>query len=209
MKKVLVLIGLIMLSFTIFEIVDSYAKYTSESYATIQKQAGAWVIEINDSDISSRNSSKQFAINSLTYPSNEYVLENKIAPSSSGYFDIVIDPSGTSTAIRFDVTIDFSELDISDAIDFESANILGDNNTLTSMTRTGEYTYTGIISLSNVLNNVPTTARFYISWDEDLTGTNDEEDSRLGVLREETSLNLPVSVVISQYSGETITSFTI
>ncbi len=207
MKKVYILIGLIMISFTIYEMATSFAKYTSEATATAEKQAGAWVIEVNDQDVSSRNSTKQFQIDSLTYPSNDYVLENKIAPSSSGYFDIIINPTGSSVAIRYDVTIDLTALNISDAINFESANELGDNNQLIPLIRTGANTYTGVIDLETVENEEETTARFYLSWDEDLTGTNDAADSLLGVSRTISNLSLPVSVVFSQYSGETIVEY--
>ena len=207
MKKVLAFIGIIILIFTMFEIIDSYAKYTSEGSANVQKEAGAWVIEVNDSDISDSSLNDDFVIDSLTYPGNSYVLANKIAPGTSGYFEIVIDATGTSVAVRIDVTIDFTELDISDAINFDSAVILGDNNTTTNMVRTGEYTYTGILSLADIEDEEEITTRYFIRWDEDLTGTNDEDDSRLGVLREESSLNLPVSVVVSQYCGETLTEY--
>ena len=148
MKKVYVLIILIMISLTIYEVATSFAKYTSEATAKAEKQAGAWVIEVNDNDVSSGNTNRQFEINSLTYPSNDYVLENKIAPSSSGYFDIVINPTGSSVAIRYDVTINLTALNISDAINFESANVLGANDQLIPLTRTGVNTYTGIISLA-------------------------------------------------------------
>ena len=207
MKKVYILISLIMLLVTFYEVANTFAKYTSEAEATAEIQAGAWVIEINSSDVSSSNSNRLFIINSLTYPSNAYVLSNKIAPSSSGYFDIIFDASGTSVAVRYDVTIDFSALDISDAIDFDSATVLVSGGDPIPLVRTGENTYSGIISLSNVVNERSVTTRYYLSWVDDATGQNDEEDSRLGVLREITNFNLPVSVVISQYSGEQLVQY--
>lgn len=62
-----------------------------------------------------------FTIDTLTYPDNEYVVENKLAPASSGYFDIVIDPTGSSVAIRVDVTLDVEDLSILDSIGFTAA----------------------------------------------------------------------------------------
>lgn len=207
MKKVYILASLIMLLLTSYQIAKSYAKYVSEGVASAEKQAGAWVIKVNNKDISSKSSDKKFQIDSLTYPSNDNVLENKIAPSSSGYFDVTIDATAASVAVRFDVTIDLTALNISEAINFQAAYIVIDGVQGSSMIRTGENTYTGIIGLSDIKANKNTTARFYLNWAEDGTGQNDEADSRLGVKKEIENLNLPVSVVISQYSGETITAY--
>ena len=207
MKKIYILIGIIMLGFTTYEVATSYAKYASQGIATAEKQAGAWVIKINDKDISAKSSDKQFIIDQLTYHSNDYVLENKIAPSSSGYFDVIIDASGSSVAVKFDVTIDLTALNISRAINFESAYKVTDEQETDELVRTGENTYSGIVTLNDVESNKPTTVRFYIGWEDDETGQNDEADSRLGVLREISSLNLPVSVVISQYSGEQLVEY--
>ncbi len=208
MKKIWILVSLIMILFTTYEVAETYAKYVSETTATVDKQAGAWVIKINNIDLtSSTGEVKNFSINSLSYNSGDYVLANKFAPSASGYFDIVLDPTGASVAIRYDLTIDFSELsDISSEMSFDFAckvvNGVEDRNALI---RTAANTYTGTISLDDVKNEVSTTARFYIKWEDDGTGTNDQADSALGVSGG--TLSIPVSVVVSQYSGETITAY--
>lgn len=62
-----------------------------------------------------------FNIDSLTYTSSEFVVENKIAPSASGYFDVTIDPTGSDVAVRFDVILDVANLNIIDAIQFTNA----------------------------------------------------------------------------------------
>ena len=51
-----------------------------------------------------------FNIDELIFPESEFVVDGKLAPSSSGYFDVVIDPTGSSVAVRFDVSLDLSEL---------------------------------------------------------------------------------------------------
>ena len=53
MRKTWILIGIIMLLFTSYQIVTTYAKYTATATATAQKQAGAWVIKVNDDSITS------------------------------------------------------------------------------------------------------------------------------------------------------------
>lgn len=207
MKRVWILIVLIMLIFTIYEVAISYAKYTSEATATTDREVGAWVVKVNQTDIATANATTSFTINSLTYTSTQYVKPGKMAPSSSGYFDIIIDPSDCSVAIRYDATLNFSALNISDAINFDSIyKVVNNVETTTGIIRTGENTYSGIISLSDVINEVPTELRFYVTWEEDGTGTNDAADSILG-MGSSTILNIPVNIVVSQYTGEQITAY--
>jgi len=206
MKKVYILIGLIMLLLTTYEVASSYAKYVSQGIATAEKQAGAWVVKVNNSDISSKNSNKQFQINNLTSSTNDFVLENKLAPSSRGYFDVVIDATGCSVAIRYDVTMDLTAFNNS-RINFESAYLVVNGTETNGMIRTGENTYSGTLSLNDIRNNKAATARFYLTWTEDGTGENDEADSAIGVLRQIENMGVPVSITVSQYSGEQIVQY--
>ena len=196
-----------MLIILAFEIANTFAKYTAEANAIVSATAGAWIIKINNENLSDPNSIRQFNINSLTYSSNQYVLQNKIAPTSSGYFDIEFDPAGTSVAVRFDVTINLAALNISDSIDFQNATMVKNNQQPEALIRTGENTYTGIISLAEVKSGIKPVARFYIQWEDDLTGSHDAADSVLGVQRTVSNLVLPVSVALSQYTGETIVQY--
>ena len=207
MKKVYILIGLIMLLLTTYEVANSYAKYVSQGVATAEKQAGAWVVKVNNSDISSKNSNKQFQINSLICSGSNYVLENKLAPSSRGYFDVVIDTSGCSVAIKYDVTIDLTALNINTAMNFDSAYLIVNGTETNGIIRTGESTYSGTLSLNDIKNNKTATARFYLSWTDDGTGVNDGADSTIGVLRQIQNLGVPVSITVSQYSGEQIVQY--
>ena len=206
MKKIYFLIVLVCLLLLCYEIATTYAKYSSNASGTAEKQAGAWIIKVNNKNVAA-SGVQNFSINSLEYPSNEYVLENKMAPSSSGYFDIVFDGTGNSTAIRFDVTLNFDELNISEAIHFQNAykvvNGVEQNN---YMVRTAENTYSGIISLADVTNEVLTRVRFYVEWENDTTGQSDEADSVLGLSRN-ISLEIPVTVNIKQYVGEQLTAY--
>ena len=207
MKKVYILIGLIMLLYTTYEVANTYAKYVSEATGTAQKQAGAWIVTINDEEITASSSTQTFEMDSLTYPENSYVLENKMAPTSSGYFDVIIDPTGASVAVRYDLTIDFSALSISEAINFNSAyKVVNNTETSEGIVKTGANTYSGVIDLTDVKAGNPTVLRFYIGWADDGTGTNDDADSTLGLSRQ-VSLGLPVSVTASQYLGETLVPY--
>lgn len=207
MKKTWILVGIIMFLFTSYQIATSYAKYTAEADATVDKQAGAWVIKINDDDISNSNAQTTFDIDELIFPENEFVVDGKLAPASSGYFDVVIDPTGSSVAVRFDVTLDVSELNDYDAINFTAAyRVINGQEVSQGMVRTGSHTYSGVISLDDVENEVASTMRFYIGWEEEGDDEGDEEDTQIGNIKD-LSAALPVNVVVTQYSGETLEEY--
>ena len=207
MKKTWILVGIIMFLFTSYQIATSYAKYIAEANGLAEKQAGAWVIKINDDDISNSNSQTTFDIDQLIFPENEFVVDGKLAPATSGYFDVVIDPTGSSVAVRFDVTLDVSELSDYDAINFTAAyRVVNGQEVSAGMVRTGSHTFSGVISLADVQNGVASTMRFYIGWEEEGDDEGDEEDSQIGNIKD-LSADLPVNVVVSQYSGETLEEY--
>ena len=50
------------------------------------------------------------------------------------------------------------------------------------------------------------TMRFYIGWEEEEEEEGDEEDTQIGNLKDLTT-DLPVNVVVSQYSGEELEEY--
>ena len=121
--------------------------------------------------------------------------------------DVIIDPTGSSVAVRFDVTLDVSGLSQYDAINFTSAyRVVNGEEVSEGMVRTADHTYSGVISLSDVTNGVASTMRFYIGWEEEETEEGDVSDTQLGNVKDVTA-DLPVNVVISQYSGETLEEY--
>lgn len=207
MKKTWILIGILMLTITICIVAGSYAKYSSSASAHTETPAGAWIVKVNNTDISAENVITNFTISNLSYPNSQYVAQNKIAPGSNGYFDIVIDPTGCSTAIQYDVTLDTSELSLINSIRLESAALIVNGvEDVTGIVRTGENTYSGIIDLDDVKDETTSTVRFYIRWEDDGTGVNDNTDTAIG-LTQNISAEIPVQVVVSQYRGETLEEY--
>ncbi len=204
MKRTYTLLGIIMLIFTFYQIATSYAKYIAEATAVVEKQAGAWAIKINNTDISNSNSETTFNVDNLIFPESAFVAENKLAPGANGYFEIVIDSTGSSVAVRYDVTLVVDNLNIIDSIRFTKACIVVDGEEVEEgIIKTGDNTYSGVISLEDVTNEVQTTLRFYIGWEELENGQGDIADTELGLIKD-ISTNIPVDVVVTQYLGEPI-----
>ena len=196
-----------MLLITLYQINSAYAKYSTEAEGIVEETIGAWIVKVNNTNIATEADVQNFTIDALTYNSNDYVLEGKIAPGLSGYFDVTIDATEASVAVRYDVTIDFSKLNISDSIKFTKLVTVVDGvESEEGIIQTDESTYTGVVSLEDILAGKTNTLRVYLSWEDDGTGINDEEDSMLGT-NKDIQVSIPVQVKASQYLGEEIIEY--
>lgn len=207
MKKIWILSALIMLLITLYQINSTYAKYFSQAEGIVEESIGKWIVKVNNTNIAVEGDIQEFTINQLTYNSNDYVLDGKIAPGLLGYFDVEIDATDASVAVRYDVSINFNELDLSDSINFSKLVKVVDNiESNTGIIKTDVSTYTGIISLEDIEAGKTNTIRIYLSWEDDGTGTNDKNDSILGTTKD-TQVSIPVKVKASQYIGEEIVEY--
>lgn len=202
MRKIWILSALIMLLITFYQINNTYAKYSTQAEGILEESIGKWVVKVNTTNIATGADVQNFTINDLTYNSNNYVLSGKIAPGLLGYFDVEIDATESSVAVRYDVLIDFSKLNLSDSIKFTKlVRVVDGTESEEGITKTGENTYTGVVSLDDIKAGKTNTLRVYLSWEDDGTGVNDEEDSTLGTTKD-VQVEIPVQVKASQYLGE-------
>ena len=141
-----------------------------------------------------------FTVNSFVWSTSDNVKSGKAAPGLDGYFEIVLDPNNTDTSIRYDLTFDFSGLDEDQ---FRVDRIVEINDK--TIYRTGESTYSNIITLDEIRNNETNTIRVYIEWVED--EANNDKDSAL--VLNDIDLKIPVQVDIIQYiDGDVIEEYT-
>ena len=202
MKKVLKILTLIMLILTILKISDTYAKYYTKAHTgTLIQDVGQWIIKVNEMDIYSENGENvEFTANNFKNFSNPNATPDKISPSSTGYTDIVIDPTGTDVAVRYDIEIDLTGVS-SLAIEARLEMASGDN----TLVKTGENTYSGIISLSDVQAGNKANVRCYVTWIND--ENKNQEDSLAGMGEEQINLSISANVTVMQYLGEEITPY--
>ena len=195
MKKIYFSLALVLLIITVFIILKTYGLFETKTELNVQSEVGKWVILVNNTDITQQENTK-FSVDKIIWDQNDEVKEGKIAPGASGYFDIVIDPTDTDVSVRYDIGFDFSE--------FENTNI-----TITSIqeindkkiVKTGNNKYTGIITLDEISAGTTNTIRVNIAWENN--EENNEHDSNLSSVPN-TILNIPVTINVSQYLGETI-----
>ena len=202
MKKVLKILTLIMLILTILKITDTYAKYFTQTTGTLELEVGKWVIKLNEVDIySDAGETIEFLIEpdpNLISSSN--TAPGKISPASTWYADVILNSEGTEVAIRYDIEIDLScyeNVSLEHAISVEGV--------AREIKRTGENTYTGIISLAEVQANQLETIRCSIKWNND--ENKNLEDTAIGEVYGQ-SFEIPVKVTCTQYLGEEIIEYT-
>lgn len=188
MKRGFIVIGcllfLLILGFNV-----TYGLFESRKDFNSNMNVAKFNLFVNDTNIVD---TKEFNINNITVLDNENVLNGKIAPGVSGYFDIVLNPMGSDVSIYYEVTLDLDNID-NDGIILEK--IVSDDNDLI---RVGKYTYAGIFTLDEVKNNVTKSVKIYFSWEN-----NDEvlDDIKYA---DGLKCDISASVKASQYFGEDI-----
>lgn len=190
MKRVLLLISLLMLFFTIYLTMDTYALFESNKNYDVSSDIAKFVIKVNGSEAKT----EEFVVDSIAYYENEYVIENKIAPLVDGYFDIVIDAEEVEVSLRYDIEFDFSSLSIPGLV-ISSIIELGGN----TLVLTDKDTYSGVITLADMDSSTVNTVRVSISWQND--EANNEVDSSWGMVADKV-ISIPVNVKLTQYLGE-------
>src|SRR5574344_464187 len=198
MKKLLYLLTLGGLCLIILVMTKTYALFENNGEAKITESIGKWQIKLNGTDIS-QSITSDFVIDNFIYTDNTNVANGVIAPGRNGYFDIIVDPSGTDVAVRYDITIRLTANTYSGNVSFNIDDQTGGN-----AVKTSSDTYSGVISLADIKANKTITLRVNMTW---LDETNhDIDDTTLGTTLN-SGLEIPVTVIVSQYLGEVITPY--
>ena len=195
-NKVFILISVIILCIIIYEITKIYALFHSELDSKVEFKKGMWNIKVNNTDIT-RGTITEFEIDTINMDETSHVKSGKIAPGMKGNFKISINPQNTSVSVRYDISLNKEQL-TNKNIKIVSVKEKKQNNNLI---KTGEDTYTGIISLDDIKNNVTNEIIIEIEWIDDRQ--NDGEDTKIGII-ENSEIKIPMTVYVSQYLGETI-----
>lgn len=191
-NKIIYVLCAIMIFASICEITDTYGLFESNKTKLVDNPIASWNILINNSNL---NQNKTFTINNFQIDENTTVKNGRIAPGTTGYFDIQIDPSDTDVSIRYDITFDCSKLPSN--LTVES---IEETNGYT-IVRTDAYTYSNIITLTNIKNGVKNNIRVHIKWQN--VEEQNQNDTEIG-LNKEYILNIPITITATQYFNETL-----
>ena len=97
-KKVLITLALLAIILLAFIGGQAYAKYVSEVRGEGVAQVATWNFKVNG------QSEQVEEINLASTCNNETLVNNKIAPGTSGSFDIKVDATGSEVGINYNIT---------------------------------------------------------------------------------------------------------
>ena len=150
----------------IFFIQESYAKYLTATSENATMNVARWRILVNNKDI--REGSTTNAIITPVFEGNEHIANGIIAPTSEGYFDLVID--ATEADVSFKYSINFSVNNNSSVTDLIATKYSINNGEFIYLDRDNQ-------SISNqvlqVTNTNPINIRVYVLWDDGENATMD------------------------------------
>lgn len=194
-KIILGIFGIFILAVVLYEFNDSYGLFESNNNMIVNSEIGKWNVYVGGKEATSGS----FTVDSINIIDSSNVKEGKLAPSTVGYFDIIIDPRDTSVSVRYDITFDFSSVtgnfSVTEIVEITSGNLI----------KTGENTYSKFISLADIKNGTTNTVRVYVKWNN--IEENNDIDSAIGSTKDN-YINIPVTVMVSQYLGEVIEEYT-
>lgn len=157
--------AMIFLSLTIFLIHDSYAKYLTTLNETTNIKVARWRILVNNNDI--RSNSTATAVVTPVFYHNDNIADNIIAPTSEGYFDLIIDSSGAD--VSFEYTLNVVVNAASAVRDLVVTGYKVDDGEVVSEIANPLFQET-ILHSSGVTSK---TIRVYIKWDDSATASMD------------------------------------
>ena len=107
MKKKVILLVVLSILLCLFFVQESFAKYITEANETANMSIARWKILVNNEDIRDENTVN--AVINPVFPGNDNIAENIIAPTSEGYFDLIIDAREADVSFKYKITLSVNE----------------------------------------------------------------------------------------------------
>lgn len=193
--KLKVLIVFAVLAFTLSIVSNTYSRYVAAAEESIDLALANWQILLNDEDITSSSSS----VGSITpvILENENVANNKLAPSSVGYFDIDIDASSVELSFNYNIKINKNE--VLDDLLITKYKLIeeGSNPEETDYINVVNNEINGTFDYSDENTNKSFKVRVFFEWfDGNDEESNDESDTE--IISNNNSLTLDATIKFTQ-----------
>lgn len=106
-RNVIFVMAIISFFLCILFIQESYAKYVSATKENAEITVARWRILVNNNDI--RNEGTASTVITPVFPGNEHIAAGIIAPTSEGYFDLIIDASNADVSFKYKISFGVNE----------------------------------------------------------------------------------------------------
>ena len=201
LKRIKVILILLVLSVTLSFMSHTYSRYVAESTSNVQVSFAKWQILLNESDITNGTTSN-IEITPVVESSTN-VKANTIAPSSKGYFDILVNPSNVDVSFDYTLSLQILNDNLPDILISKYAILnegYKETDTITKLDIT-DNTITGTFTYDNKTKNFtfkPFTIRVYFEWIEGTNESmNDELDTNIGLDAAQNNTKLQIAANIS------------
>jgi len=119
---------------------NTYSRYVADTTGNLEMLFAKWQILVNEDDVTNNSSSS--IVLTPVIDKNQYIADNKLAPSSTGYVDIDIDPSNVEVSFNYSISLEIVNDNIPDLVITKYAILDSD------------YTEGNTINLNNIENNL-------------------------------------------------------
>ena len=193
--KLKVLIVFVIFAFALSIVSNTYSRYVAAAEENIDLALANWQILLNNEDIT--NSSESIGLINPVILENENVANNKLAPSSIGYFDIDIDASSVELSFNYNIKINKNEI-LNDLIITKYKIIDSENETEeTEYINIIDNEINGTIDYSKDNIIKPFKIRVYFEWfDGENETSNDESDTE--IVKNNESLKIDATIKFTQ-----------
>lgn len=192
-----VVVGILMaLSFImcLFFIQDSYAKYFSTANGNASMSIARWRILVNNLDI--RNEASVDATISPVFAGNSNIASGIIAPTSTGYFDLIIDASMADVSFEYDIDISVHEdSSVQDLV--ATGYKINDGNVINFVD--GIQSFNGTVLYSQNAN--PINIRVFIMWDDGVNASMSNAQDTAATTDPDNSALMNVSISFTQVAN--------
>ena len=190
-NKLKLLIVCFMLIILVSLMSNTFSKYVSSADGDLNVSFAKWQILVNNLDISDAANSEILFVPVID--SNNEVDENSVAPSSSGYFDIAIDPSNVALSFNYNITFSIENDDIPDLMISEYAILPVDDSPIEKISLDNNIIEKDMIyDPENPFK--PFTIRLFFKWYEgENEQMNDESDTNAANSADSFKINANIS----------------
>lgn len=172
-KKINILLACIALLFSLLVIQETFAKYLTDADGEADMNIARWKILVNNKDI--RNNSDISQTLTPTFLENEHIAQNIIAPTSEGYFDIIIDHTAADVSFNYKITSNPNTN--SSVSDIVTTGYSINGGEIIPLTEENNLISNDVLYSNTNINKI-IEVRIYIKWDDSETNKmNNEEDT--------------------------------
>lgn len=192
LQKTFLLLACFSLLLSISTFKETYAKYKNDITGVTNINVARWKIFVNNQDIT--ESSTMSSAITPTFSGSEHIKSNVIAPTSEGYFDIIIDSSNTDVSFSYSISLENNPYTSVTDLIIKGYKINNDiDNNEAEMQEITEDGITGNILLSN--NTNINTIRVYVEWNDDTSteDMNNAEDTEASLSEEPAIVNVTLN----------------